>query len=229
MGKTHVYTLERPLSRNVLFSLGSSTYQLGCTIVAVSAPGCGIRQKCFTKHHDWVDAPECTILKHSFFTALHNIALPLWVPACVRSARRAASSSSVPAPRAPRRRVPSGWSSTSCPSSASRSWTGWHPWCRCNRTRPSGGPAKRRGGMQGGPTELYTVNLSTLYVVSIFSMTSLKHHIEYFDFRCWIQLDLPVECLLSDYFWASKVGRESESIVEKLLSGFKQDFDMKCS
>ena len=28
--------------------------------------------------------------------------------------------------------------------------------------------------------------------LSIFSKTSLKHHMEYFNFRCRIQLDIPV-------------------------------------
>ena len=51
--------------------------------------------------------------------------------------------------------------------------------------------------VQGGPTEFYSGNLIIFYAVrdisfSILSMTSLKHHISYFHFRCKIQLDLPV-------------------------------------
>ena len=42
----------------VVFSFRSSGYQLGCTVAAVSASGpC---QKCTTKYHDQVDAPQCT-------------------------------------------------------------------------------------------------------------------------------------------------------------------------
>ena len=32
--------------------------------------------------------------------------------------------------------------------------------------------------------------------ISIFTMTSLKQHIEYFRFRCKLQLDLPVDMWL---------------------------------
>ena len=43
----------------------------------------------------------------------------------------------------------------------------------------------------------FTPEIEVIYMVleislSIFSMTSLKQHMKYFDFRCKIQLDLPV-------------------------------------
>ena len=45
--------------------------------------------------------------------------------------------------------------------------------------------------LQRGPTELNIGNWSILY--AIFSMISLKQHMEYFNFRCFIQLDHPLQ------------------------------------
>ena len=44
----------------------------------------------------------------------------------------------------------------------------------------------------------FTLEIEVFYMqfdryLSIFSMTSLKQHMEYFHFRCKIQLDLPLE------------------------------------
>ena len=51
-----------------------------------------------------------------------------------------------------------------------------------------------RAPLQGGPTEINSGNWSTLYAVwEISSYFSLKQHMEYFNFRCKIQLDLPVQ------------------------------------
>ena len=48
--------------------------------------------------------------------------------------------------------------------------------------------------VQGGPTEIEVSSIMFERYLSILSMTSLKQQIEYFHFRCKIQLDLPVQC-----------------------------------
>ena len=44
----------------VWFPIGSSRYQLGCTVTAVSAHTGGTSKKYYTKYRDFVEAPLCT-------------------------------------------------------------------------------------------------------------------------------------------------------------------------
>ena len=55
---TFIYTVGRPLSHDVLFCFGSSDYQLGSTLAAISSHRLA-GQKSSTKYYDWVDAPVC--------------------------------------------------------------------------------------------------------------------------------------------------------------------------
>ena len=62
-------------------------------------------------------------------------------------------------------------------------------------------PSKQLHLLQGGPTLLPEIEMFSMRFersISIFRMTSLKQHIKYFNFRCWIQVDLPVHTYVCD-------------------------------